>query len=485
MPRLSVNRFGRNGLPVEDCLFAVTAEEKNAVRLVCLNKHAQRSGLIPGMTLATARATAPELVTVAEEPLRDEAFLKALQRWTNKFTPWSACEGMNSLLLNITGCANLFGGERAMADCIAQELAAKQVDARIGIADTKGAAMAAARYAHKGETIIPAGKTRQHLEKFPIEALFACDKTTFELKRFGLKSIGDLYPLKSADLMKRFGLGLLRAYEKLLGSASDPLTPAKAQPIFATRMSFPDPIGQTSDVSEALDRLTDQICKRLCEHAFGIRTARLSVYRADKQQMHIDIGLARPTQDAKQIVRQFALKLDKIDAGCGIDVMRLSATRAEPFEPKQKRFVDAETQDQLDELISTLGNQLGFDRVLRWRPVESHLPHRSFRFVEAVQCKDESQWEANLSRPLIAYEGETAVILVPGRPPKRFEWRGRAYTTARFKGPERISAEWWKGPEGSDLKDYWRVDCEEGPRLWLSMRPGEKPHRWEVAGVFP
>ncbi|WP_425408009.1 Y-family DNA polymerase [Hyphococcus sp.] len=485
MPRLPVNRFGRSGLPVEDCLFAVTAEEKNAVRLICLNKHARRLGLAPGMTLATARAAAPELITVAEEPLRDEAFLKALQRWANKFTPWSACEGKDNLLLNITGCAHLFGGERAMADYIVQELADKQVEARIGVADTKGAAMAAARYGAKGETIIPAGETRQRLAKFPIEALFVSDQTIFELKRLGLKRIGDLYPLKSADLMKRFGLGLLRAYEKLLGSAADPVTPAKAQPIFAARMSFPDPIGLTDDVSEALNRLTDQVCKRLSEHAFGLRAARLSIYRADKQQMHIDIGLARPTQEAKQIIRQFVLKFDKIDAGCGIDVMRLSATKAEPFEPKQKRFADAEKQNQLDELVATLGNQLGFDRVLRWRPLESHLPRRSFRFVEAVQCKDDGQWKASLSRPLMAYEGEHATILEPGRPPKRFEWRGRTFTAARFKGPERIGPEWWKGPQSDELKDYWQIDCEEGPRLWLTTKPGEKPHRWEVAGLFP
>jgi len=179
------------------------------------------------------------------------------------------------------------------------------------------------------------------------------------------------------------------------------------------------------------------------------------------------------------------LKLDTIDTGCGIDVIRLSATKAEPFKPKQKSFADAEKQNELDELISALGNQLGFDRVLRWRSVESHLPRRSFRFVEAVQGKHESQWKANLARPLLSYDNERAAVLEPGRPPKRFEWRGRAYTTSRFKGPERIGPEWWKGAQSDDLTDYWRIDCEEGARLWLSTRPGEKPHRWEVAGVFP
>lgn len=485
MPRLPVNRFGRNGLPVDDCIFAVTAEEKNAVRLVNLNTHARRIGLAPGMTLASARAAAPGLITVAEEPQRDQAFLRALQRWAIKFTPWSACEGNDSLLLNVTGCAHLFGGEAAMASLISQELQDMQIESRIGIADTKGAAKAAAHFGAKGKTVLETGRLKESLEGFPIDALFTDDKTTFELKRLGLKRIGDLYPLKSSELARRFGFGLLRSYEKLLGSAADPVTPATAQPTFAARMSFPDPIGLKDDVNEALNRLAAQVCKRLCENAFGLRSVRLSVYRADKEQIHVDVGLARPTQDARQILRQFALKLDKIDAGAGIDMMRLVALKAEPFKPAQVSFAEAQKQNGLDELIATLGNQLGFDRVLRWEPVASHLPRRSFRYVEAAQQEIKGDWQANTQRPLMSYDGEPISVITPGLPPKMFEWRRVKYTTARFAGPERIGHEWWKGKESDSIRDYWRVESEEGLRLWLSTNPGEKPHSWQVAGVFP
>lgn len=351
------------------------------------------------MTLASARAAAPELITAEQDRLRDEAFLKALQRWAVKFTPWSSCEGADSLLLNITGCAHLFGGEAAMAEAIAQELGHLQIETRIGIADTKGAAMAAARFGPLRHSILPEGETRKRLAKYPIDALFVDDKTLFELKRLGLKRISDLYPLKSADLARRFGFGLLRSLDKLLGSAADPVTPTVAQPIFAARMSFPDPIGLRSDVDEALKRLTAQVCKRLCEHGFGARVLRLSVMRADKQNTAIDIGLARPSQEAKPILGQFALKLDKLDAGSGIDMMRLQALKTEPHKPVQKRFAEAHKQDALDELIATLGNKLGFDRVLRWQSVASHLPRRAFRFVEAVEAQEQQSFHTNPMRP--------------------------------------------------------------------------------------
>ena len=485
MPRLPVNRFGRAGWPVDECLFAVTGEDKNAVRLVCVNAHARRLGLYAGMTLASARAAAPELITQMQEPRRDEAFLKALQRWTEKFTPWSTCDEADGLVLNVTGCAHLFGGEEAMAARLLEELGDLKVEARIGVADTQGAARAAAHFGRARVTVIGPGGTRDALQAFPIEALFTDEKTCFELKRLGLKRIGDLYPLKSADLARRFGFGLLRRYEKLLGAAADPVTPMAAQPTFAARISFPDPIGLLDDVTEALKRLTAQVCKRLCDVDFGVRALRLAIVRADKQEIEVEIGLARPTQAADQIMRQFALKLDKVDAGAGIDMMRLAAVKTEPFKPYQKRFGEAENPDRLDELIATLGNRLGFDRVLRWAPVASHLPRRSYRFVEAIRAGEGEGWLHEEGRPLMIFEGEPLTILKAGRPPQCFEWRRETYRLISAQGPERIGHEWWKGANGDVIRDYWRIESAEGARLWLATRPGEKPPKWEVAGVFP
>lgn len=436
------------------------------------------------MTLATARALAPSLISVAEDPLRDAAFLRTLQRWCGKFTPWSAIAGEDTLILNITGCAHLFGGEAALAQIIVEELIHMGVEARLGVADTKGASIAAAQFGSGEITIIETGKTRAQLTGFPIDALSAGRQTLFDLKRLGIKHIGDLYPLKSADLARRFGFTFVRAYEKLMGVVADPVTPAKATPTFATRLSFPDPIGLQDDVREALRRLGAQLCKRLCDHAYGLSAARLSFYRADKSEAHLDIGLARPTQEAALFLRQFDPKLDKLDAGAGIDMMRLSALKVEPFTPAQRGFADAEKQSELDALIATLGNRLGFDRILRWRSVASHLPRRSFRMVEAVRRAETGDWRASLARPLILLD-EPIVAIAPGRPPKQFEWRRKLYTAGRICGPERIGPEWWRASGGDTLRDYWRVDSLEGPRFWLSTRPGEKPPRWEAAGLFP
>ena len=486
MPRLPVNRYGRCGTPIDDMPLALTDQHKNAVRLTCVNRLAAEAGLTAGHTLADARAILPDLVTLPAESDRDAAFLRALQRWAERYSPWTSCDGADGLLLNSTGCAHLFGGEEETQRLAIQGLGDLGLEAQAGIADTRGAARAVARFGSPTSgSIIPPGQTKPALAPYPVEALFAEEKTLHDLKRLGLKSIGDLYPLKSADLARRFGFGLLRAYEKMLGTASDPVIPAAPLPSFAARISFPDPVGLQDDVEEALRRLTTQLCTRLVEHGHGVRGLRLHFQRADKTDTDLEIGLARPSQEVSQILRQFRLKLGKVDAGLGIDRMRLAATATEPYRPIQQHFAGAEEKDSLNDLISTIGNRLGFDRVLRVEPVSSHLPQRAFRFAPAIHETASSAWNGRTRRPLIMVDLEPVEITAPDRPPKGFRWRGQDYATARAHGPERIGHEWWKGNESGAIRDYWSIETKEGARLWLSTRPDRKPSQWEVAGVFP
>jgi protein ImuB len=57
-------------------------------------------------------------------------------------------------------------------------------------------------------------------------------------------------------------------------------------------------------------------------------------------------------------------------------------------------------------------------------------------------------------------------------------------------GPERIADEWWQLGGSGDvdaIRDYYRVEDEEGRRFWLfragSHRGDRKPH-WFIHGVF-
>ena len=74
-----------------------------------------------------------------------------------------------------------------------------------------------------------------------------------------------------------------------------------------------------------------------------------------------------------------------------------------------------------------------------------------------------------------------------GPPPEHFVWRRRPRRSAAVFGPERITPEWWLDDPAwrSGPRDYWRVETEEGDRLWLfEAKGGEMPGGWFAQGLF-
>jgi protein ImuB len=116
-PRLAAERWMRRAPELGAGAFAVVAAARGALTLASLSPAAEAAGLRRGMSLADARAIAPGLVTRPADPLREGDFLAALGRWAERFSPWVAVEAgdpAEGLVLDVTGCAHLFGGEAGL-----------------------------------------------------------------------------------------------------------------------------------------------------------------------------------------------------------------------------------------------------------------------------------------------------------------------------------------------------------------------------------
>jgi protein ImuB len=82
---------------------------------------------------------------------------------------------------------------------------------------------------------------------------------------------------------------------------------------------------------------------------------------------------------------------------------------------------------------------------------------------------------------------------VPDGPPVLFSWRRTRYLIASAEGPERIGPEWWLIDGGHDgealscIRDYYRVEDNDGLRFWIYregfFRP-DRPPRWYLHGMF-
>lgn len=396
-PRLGAERLMRARRSLAPGPFAVVADRGNLQILASLNFEAEQAGLTPGQPLRDARAMCPELISHRANPVAEASFLATLRRWAGKFSPWvGEAGGTDGLVLDITGCAHLFGGEPAMLDEVARDCAALGLTVRGGIADTVGAAWALARFAGAEVDIGPGGdaidqearatrsraarrpkgpapakttRGRRHwtrggaapvqvpgqgtegdpariappgalhaaLSPLPLAALRLPADTVAGLNRLGLRRIGDVLGTPRAGLARRFGRDLVRRLDQALGVEPEPVSPARPPLRFAVRLGLPEPIGLEEDVMAGIDRLLPELCTRLRTKGRGARVVRLDLSRVDHGLQVIEVALARPATDPDRIRPLLAMKLGDVDAGFGFDQLRLVAPVHEAVHPEQHR----------------------------------------------------------------------------------------------------------------------------------------------------
>lgn len=475
-PRLASDRVLR-ARPV-DGPFALVARQSNAERLHCLNPAAERAGLHRGMGLADARAFCPELISQPASPEHEARFLATLRRWATRWCPWVGPEGADGLVLDITGAAHLWGGEEALLADMRARTRAAGLALRLGLGDTRGAAWARAHH----------GTEDQPLAHLPVAALRIEPETCTALERMGLRRIGDLAAAPRAPLARRFGTGLLMRLDQALGQVSEPVSPAREPVHYGLRLSLPEPIGMVADVMAATERLLGPLCAKLQAQETGARRLVLSLRRVDQGSQQIELRLAAALRDAARILPLFARGVAEVDAGFGIDQLRLEATQVEPLPARQNGLNSPATQgDQLADLITRIGTRIGLENVQRFLPADSHIPERAFLVAPAAYSAPESGWRSSPPRPLRLFPPEPVTTSgdTPGNtPPARFLWRRMALHTLHATGPERIAPEWWLVDEGwqSGMRDYWRVQTRQGRRLWLFYTP--QAPGWYVQGEF-
>ncbi|WP_245582959.1 Y-family DNA polymerase [Sediminimonas qiaohouensis] len=470
--------------------FALILRSGNSDHLHCLTRAAEAQGLHRGMALADARAICPDLATRPADLARETAALMHLRRWIGQYSPMVARDGADGLMADISGVPHLFGGEDEMRADLHTRLERAGLSALSAIAGARGAAHALARH---GGGIVPEGGLAEAIGHLPVSALRIDAETAQALARMGLPRIGDILSLPRAPLARRFGPGLVLRLDQALGSQAEPVAPEAEEPHFGVRMTLPEPVGLQDDVMTGVSRLLERLCEKLAHHDRGARRLRLELHRLDRETAQVEIGLARAMRDPERIAALFLKGVEEVEAGFGIEAMRLTAHVTEHLPPEQLGARAALRQeDALADLFSRLGNRLGFDRVLRLAPAQSKIPERSFLLTPAAYSEPEAPPpRTGPDRPILVFPPEPVTaggIAHPGHPPARFRWRRMAFSTLRATGPERITPEWWLDDPAwrSGLRDYWRIETREGPRLWLFHTPQvpDAARAWFVQGEF-
>jgi protein ImuB len=478
----------------------VVAEIKSALRLTAVNDAAARLGLKPGLALADARAMYPAISVVNADPRADHCLLEAIADWGDRYTPLVGLDPPDGLVLDITGCAHLYGGEAALARDIVHRLGLQGLNACVAVADTAGCAWAVARY---GTTaMVPPGQSREALLPLRLKALRIAPETDADLAQVGLKRIADVLDRPRAPLAARFGENFLRRIDQALGDEEEPITPRLPLPAVLAERRFAEPIALEAHILATIEHLAREQKSALERRGEGARLLQLVLFRSDGKVHRLEIGTSAPVRDPQIVRRLFAERLtalgDACDPGFGFDMVRLAALVTEPQDEVQTGLAAPDQQAELAHLIDRFGARFGLRRIVRLLPQDTHIPEFAIAAVPAHAAPPspasrgrDSQDSLLPARPIRLFshpEPIEAIAEVPDGPPVQFTWRRVTYRVAHAEGPERIAMQWWRDEQGkSPTRDYFRIESHEGIRVWLYregfFRNGTQC-RWFLHGLF-
>jgi nucleotidyltransferase/DNA polymerase involved in DNA repair len=242
-----------------------------------------------------------------------------------------------------------------------------------------------------------------------------------------------------------------------------------------------------------MEDLLGELAGVLRERGLGVRSLRLRGLRVDGSEQVVAIGTSRPTREVQHLLRLLKLRIERIDPGMGLEQFWLMATHTEPLDAVDLGAVLAGETVVRDpaRLVDVLAGRIGPAAVFRVAPVESHVPERAVARSDPVGVSGSwPRWQRPIRlfpRPEPLFR---VIALLPDQPPRRFEWRGRAYKVVAGDGPERIHGEWWRrDAEVWAVRDYYRVEDAEGGRYWVfrrgdGLQSDTGDLTWWIHGVF-
>lgn len=485
-----------DGAPLREGPLVLKASDGRRRVVAAANRAALAAGLRIGMPLTKAQALVEDLIVRDADPEADAEGLETLARWALRtYSPIVAADPPDGLVLDVTGAAHLQGGEAELLKGLVEAVAAQGLEARAAMADTWGAAHALARHAARTALVLPPGEGGRVLPHLPIAALRLPAETVSSLFVLGFETIGELSSQPRAPLVHRFGPDLGRRLDQAFGRLNEPIDPVALPHVPVVERVFAEPIGAAETIARYTGKLTAQLCDKLEVRSLGACQLDLVFYRVDNRIEAVRVGMAQPVRDVKRLTRLLCDKIETVDPGFGIERMRLTATKAEPMALKQGCTMDEGRGRDISDLIDTLSNRIGSERIYSLAPVASDVPERCLQRVpaQAVETADGDPWPAHWPRPVRLFarpEKITALAEIPDYPPKSLTWRGERKRIVAADGPERIFGEWWKrDAERLAVRDYFRVETEDGQRLWIyrsgdgeDLATGEL--HWFIHGVF-
>jgi protein ImuB len=274
----------------------------------------EAAGIRPGMRLGEALATCPALQLVEQDPATvAQAWEEVLRRLEDAGFAVEPGEA-GTVYFESAGVERLYGG---LEPALKRALAAvgSGWDARVGAAERRFAALAAANVARPGQALIVSDeRMRRFLAPLPLSLLPLERDRYEELEALGVRTIGQLAGLPGGAVAERLGPDGRRAWSLARGEHDGRVAPRRpAEPLHET-LEFPEAVGQELTLRRGLGVLVDRVLARPERTGRPPRKLALWARLAGGASWRRTVVLREPTADPARLRAALGPKLAELPA---------------------------------------------------------------------------------------------------------------------------------------------------------------------------
>ncbi|MBM3784886.1 MAG: hypothetical protein FJW30_11035 [Acidobacteria bacterium] len=393
-----------------------------------------------------------------------------------RFSPHIERPSEQTALLAVCGLERLFGGYTEIADRIAAEAAAEQLEISVAIASHPDTALLAALHIG-GVTVIAPGAEVDVLGPLPVDILPASLDTLDTLTRWGVETLSDFAGLPPLGVIERLGEEGGRLQALVEGRGSRPLRIARPPEDYTAHTHLDEPLHTVEPLLFAVSGLIHGILKRLSSH--GLAAGEIHATLAPHHE--IRIGFPLPVEEPRTILKQVQLDLEARPPRRAIHSVTVALKPAPPRATQHGLFTPpAAEPEALQTLLARLRAILGGDSAGAPEILDTHRP-------DAWRLRTSTLFHGGLPGETKRAGTHTGFrYFRPALPahvttnrehrPQRLD----AHAIRAAAGPWRSTGEWWTADAWA--RDEWDIGLDGG--VMCRIYREHSTNTWFLEGIY-
>ena len=222
-----------------------------------------------------------------------------------------------SLLLDVTGLAHLFGDENRLAQQVLKHCDGLGYLPRIAIGDTVGIAWAVARYLsgqyfaiHEQPLVLRVGD-RETVKQIPVDGLRLEPSIVDSLYQLGIETIGQVQQLPRSDLAMRFGNCIHQRLDQLSGKLEETFVVRRKPTEFMAEQLLEYPTHHRETIEVIIARLVTELCSQMRGRQRGALEWTIKLACQTGEPIEFRVNLFQPTATTAEVMPLVEMQLEQ------------------------------------------------------------------------------------------------------------------------------------------------------------------------------